>query len=41
MFNKEQKASGLLGQLEIRTPLGKMPLLGDILFQVYENEQYN
>ena len=30
-FVKEQEASGLLSQLGIRTPLSKIPLLGDIL----------
>ena len=31
-FIKEQQAKGLLSNLSIRTPLNKMPLLGDILF---------
>ena len=31
-FIKEQKAKGLLGNLGIRTPSSKIPLLGDILF---------
>ena len=31
-FVKEQQAKGLLGNLGIRTPLNKIPLLGDILF---------
>ena len=31
-FIKEQHAKGLLGNLGIRTPLIKIPLLGDILF---------
>ena len=31
-FIKEQKASKLLSQLGIRTPLSKISLLGDILF---------
>ena len=31
-FIKEQKASGLLSQLGIRTPSSKIPLLGNILF---------
>ena len=30
---KEQQAKGLLSNLGIRTPLNKIPLLGDILFQ--------
>ena len=29
---KEQQAEGLLSNLGIRTPLNKIPLLGDILF---------
>ena len=31
-FMKEQKAKGLLSNLEIKTLLGKIPLLGDLLF---------
>ena len=31
-FIKEQEAKGLLSNLCIRTPLSKIPLLGDILF---------
>ena len=31
-FIKEQQAKGLLSNLGIRTPLNKVPLLGDILF---------
>lgn len=31
-FIKEQEASGLLSQIGIRTPLSKVPSLGDILF---------
>ena len=31
-FIKEQRAKGLLSNLGIRTPLNKIPLLGDILF---------
>ena len=31
-FIKEQQAKGLLSNLHIRTPLNKIPLLGDILF---------
>ena len=31
-FVKEQKAKGLLSNLGIRTPLSKVPILGDILF---------
>ena len=33
-FIKKQKAKGLLSNLGIRTPLSKIPLLGDVLFQV-------
>ena len=31
-FIKKQEAKGLLINLGIRTPLSKIPLLGDILF---------
>ena len=31
-FIKEQQAKALLSNLGIRTPLNKIPLLGDILF---------
>ena len=31
-FIKEQQAKGLLSNLDIRTPLNKIPLFGDILF---------
>ena len=31
-FIKKQQAKGLLSNLGIRTPLSKIPLLGDILF---------
>ena len=31
-FTKNQEAKGLLSNLGIRTPLNKVPLLGDILF---------
>ena len=31
-FIKEQQAKGLLSNFGIRTPLNKIPLLGDILF---------
>ena len=31
-FIKEQKAKGLLSNLGIRTPLSKIPILGDVLF---------
>ena len=31
-FIKNQEAKGLLSNLTIRTPLSKVPLLGDILF---------
>ena len=33
-FIKEQQAKGLLSNLGLKTPLNKIPLLGDILFQV-------
>ena len=31
-FIKEQQANGLLSNLGFRTPLNKIPVLGDILF---------
>ena len=31
-FIKEQEAEGLLSNLGLRTPLNKIPVLGDILF---------
>ena len=31
-FLKEQEAKGLLSNLSLRTPLNKIPVLGDILF---------
>ena len=31
-FMKEQEAEGFLSNLGIRTPLSKIPLLGDLLF---------
>ena len=31
-FIKNQEAKGLLSSLGIRTPLSKLPLLGDVLF---------
>ena len=31
-FIKNQEAKGLLNNLGLRTPLSKVPLLGDILF---------
>ena len=31
-FFKEQQAKGLLSNLGLRTPLNKIPVLGDILF---------
>ena len=32
IFIKEQEAKGLLSDLGLRTPLKKIPVLGDILF---------
>ena len=32
IFIKEQEAKGLLSSLGLKTPLSKVPLLGDILF---------
>ena len=37
-FIKNQEAKGLLSNLGIRTPLSKVPILGDILFWVHINE---
>ena len=31
-FIKDQEAKGLLSNLDLRTPLNKIPVLGDILF---------
>ena len=31
-FIKQQEAKGLLSNLRLRTPLNKIPVLGDILF---------
>ena len=31
-FIKTQKAKGLLSNLDMRTPLSKVPILGDIFF---------
>ena len=31
-FIKNQEAKGLLSNLSVKTPLGKVPLLGDVLF---------
>ena len=31
-FLKNQQAKGLLSNLGVRTPLSKVPILGDILF---------
>ena len=31
-FLKEQEAKGFLSNLDLKTPLSKIPLLGDILF---------
>ena len=31
-FIKKQKAKGILSSLGIKTPLSKIPLLGDVLF---------
>ena len=33
-FIKEQQAKGLLSNLGFRTPLNKIPVLGDILFSL-------
>ena len=42
IFIKEQRAEGLLNSLVLKTPLSKVPLLGDILFWEYKmNEIVN
>ena len=39
---KEQEAKGLLSNWGIKAPFNKIPLLGDILFEVYKmNEIMN
>ena len=41
-FIKNQEAIGLLSNLGVRTPLSKVPILGDILFWRYKmNEIVN
>ena len=37
-FIKHQEAKGLLSKLGIKTPLRKIPIVGDILFQYKMNE---
>ena len=37
-FVKKQEVSGILSNLGLKTPLNKIPLLSDILFQNYKNE---
>ena len=37
-FIKNQEAKGLLSNLGIKAPLSKVPILGDICFDVYKNE---
>ena len=37
-FIRKQEASGILSNLGLKTPLNKIPLLGDILFQNYKKE---
>ena len=34
-FIKKQDANGLLSSSDIKTPLNKIPLLGDILFELF------
>ena len=34
-FIKNQEAKGLLSNLGIKTPLSKVPILGDICFKIY------
>ena len=41
-FIKNQEAKGLFSKLDIKTPLGTVPTLGDILFWMYKmNEIVN
>ena len=41
-FIKKQEASGILSNLGLKTPLNKISLLGDVLFQNYKmNEIVN
>ena len=37
-FIKNQEAKGLLSNLGIRTPLSKIPVLGDILFYTLQSD---
>ena len=37
-FIKKQEAKGLLSKLGIKTTFSKLPILGEILFQVCINE---
>ena len=39
-FIENQEAKGLLSNLGIRTPLSKVPILGDILFQTSRKAMY-
>ena len=39
-FNKNQEAKGLLSNLGIKTPLSKVPMLGDICFKNVYTELY-
>ena len=40
-FIKNQKAKGLLSNLGIKTPLSKVPILGDILFWMHIKNEWN
>ena len=44
-FIKHREAKGLLSKLGIKTPLNKIPMLGDILFQmckyIYKKKERN
>ena len=41
-FIKNQKAKRILSSLSLKAPLSKVPLLGDVLFQMYQiNEIVN
>ena len=38
---KEQEAKGLLSSISLKTPLNKIPLLGDILILIYITYKMN
>ena len=40
-FIKNQEAKGLLSNLGIKTPLSKVPIMGDILFWMHIKNEWN